>query len=319
MQTDLPESRRGWRHGRGSGIIFPLLLVVVGLILLLNNLGVLPWSIWLALGQLWPVILIVFGVDLILGRRNPDLAVGITAAAIVFVAIVAVIMSLSGFPAAAAAGGVEERTASVPLQGASSGDVTVQYPAGNLTVGALPPDTTNLAQVNAALPAGLRLEPTSHLSGAALAATLAVNGNSRSWPFWGPNRGQGASFNALLTPRVPLTIRVNLGAGQSTLDLTALQVKQLSVQSGAGQTTIHFPASAGVTTADVENGAGQVNLVIPPGVGAYVHAPGGLVNVQVPSDRFQRVADGYQTADFATAPNRVDVTLRVGVGGVDVQ
>jgi hypothetical protein len=52
------------RRRRGS-LFFPILLVVVGVALLLNNLGIISGSAWETLISLWPVLLIVWGLDLI--------------------------------------------------------------------------------------------------------------------------------------------------------------------------------------------------------------------------------------------------------------
>lgn len=56
--------QRRERHG-GLGAV---LLITVGIILLLNNLEVLPWSIWENLWKFWPVLLILAGVDSIFGK-----------------------------------------------------------------------------------------------------------------------------------------------------------------------------------------------------------------------------------------------------------
>ena len=47
--------------------VFALLLVLVGGVLLLQNLGVIPWELWLELWRLWPVLIIAFGLNLIVG------------------------------------------------------------------------------------------------------------------------------------------------------------------------------------------------------------------------------------------------------------
>jgi len=47
-------------------LIWPLILITTGIILLLNNFGLLPWSIWAAIWRFWPVTLIFIGLELIL-------------------------------------------------------------------------------------------------------------------------------------------------------------------------------------------------------------------------------------------------------------
>ena len=44
-------------------MIGPVILIGLGVVLLLNNLEVLPWSIWGALFRLWPVLLVAVGLE----------------------------------------------------------------------------------------------------------------------------------------------------------------------------------------------------------------------------------------------------------------
>src|SRR5260370_32932762 len=93
LQANSPPTSTPGRR-RPSRFLFPLLLVIVGAVLLLNNLGILPWSVWTALGQLWPVILILLGIDLLVGRRNAVLGAAITAITLVAVLGAAVLLTL---------------------------------------------------------------------------------------------------------------------------------------------------------------------------------------------------------------------------------
>src|SRR3990172_5801485 len=53
-----------------SSLVGPVILIGFGVILLLNNLGLLSWTIWDTLFRLWPVILIAIGLDILIGRRS---------------------------------------------------------------------------------------------------------------------------------------------------------------------------------------------------------------------------------------------------------
>ena len=48
---------------RRPGLFGPLFLIALGVIFLLNNLGVVQGSFWNALIQLWPVLLILISLD----------------------------------------------------------------------------------------------------------------------------------------------------------------------------------------------------------------------------------------------------------------
>jgi hypothetical protein len=48
------------QNSRG-GLLLPVLVIVAGILLLLNNLNVLDWSVWGEIAKFWPVLLILGG------------------------------------------------------------------------------------------------------------------------------------------------------------------------------------------------------------------------------------------------------------------
>jgi hypothetical protein len=289
----------------------------------LNNLGYLPWSIWTALGQLWPALLILFGLDLLIGRRNAWLGAIVTLIAFLAVLGAGIWLTYHSTAVSEPITSLPQQTAAIPLGAATSGDVTLRFGAGNLQVSALSNGSNDLVDATASLPSGMRLGHVANVRGGTNSVTLSTEGSGGFgwWPFRSfDQRSPGdTTLDVKLNPTTPLTLHADVGAGQSDFDLSSLLVRSLTLNSGAGQTTVHLPVQAGQVTADLHGGAGQIILDVPPDVGAYIHGNNGLVSVHVSNDRFQKMGDGYQTSDYSSAANRVDVTLNLGVGEVDVQ
>ena len=57
-------------RGRRGGLFGPVILIGLGVVFLLNNLGILDWSVWEVIVRLWPVLLIAAGLDVLIGRRS---------------------------------------------------------------------------------------------------------------------------------------------------------------------------------------------------------------------------------------------------------
>ncbi|MDD3531772.1 MAG: DUF5668 domain-containing protein [Candidatus Shapirobacteria bacterium] len=51
-------------------VVWPLILISLGLLFLLNNLGLLSWSAWNILWRFWPIFLILSGLELVLGDSS---------------------------------------------------------------------------------------------------------------------------------------------------------------------------------------------------------------------------------------------------------
>ena len=64
-------------------VLLPMLLIIGGALLLASNLGWLPWSFWESAWRLWPVLLILLGLEVILTGRGVWSAI-VTAVVVVF-------------------------------------------------------------------------------------------------------------------------------------------------------------------------------------------------------------------------------------------
>jgi predicted membrane protein len=82
---------------------------------------------------------------------------------------------------------------------------------------------------------------------------------------------------------------------------------------------VNLPIQAGYTRVEVESGAASVTLRVPEDVAARIKASGGLSEISVDQNRFPRTGNGYQSADYDTAANKVDILIETGVGSVKVK
>ncbi|HEX2185913.1 MAG TPA: DUF5668 domain-containing protein, partial [Chloroflexota bacterium] len=126
------ETLTGGRPRRRRSIVAPVLLIALGGLLLLNNLGVVPWDVWETLWRFWPLVLVLAGLELLLGNRGS--ALGLLIAAIVVVGSLAIVTQ--GGSGQHTGRGVSQ-TVTPSLQGATQADVSVNFGAGRLTLGAL--------------------------------------------------------------------------------------------------------------------------------------------------------------------------------------
>jgi hypothetical protein len=121
-----------------------------------------------------------------------------------------------------------------------------------------------------------------------------------------------------LTTEVPLDLRIDAGASRAVLDLGGLRVRALDLQTGASETRIRLPRAAGVTTVKAQTGAASLTLEVPAGVAARIRTRMALGSTEIDTARFPASGTGYESSDFATAANRVDIDLQGGVGSVRV-
>lgn len=299
-------------------LVGPILLIAAGVVLLLNQTGRLPWAVWGTLWRFWPVILILIGLEVIVGlSRSRLLYVLSVFFAVAILGTLVLYAVYAGGPMARSQSGGRTEEIVEQLNDADRASVQLQFAVGTLNMGALV-DSANFAE-------GLieygrysqGIKRTFRSSGGRLSYGLTAQTEPIS--FWWPGQDGGERWSIDLTPRIPLDIEVRAGVGDLYLDLGELTVTRLDVGSGVGDTTIDFPIAAGRTTAVVQGAIGDMILRIPEGVGARVTFSKLLASVDVRDPRFVRSDDAYVTANYDTAPNRLDVEVKLVIGNIVIE
>ncbi len=265
---------------RRPAVFWGTVLVLVGLVLFLDNLGVFGGvSVW---NLLWPLLLIAIGVWVLVGtvwRGEP----------------------------------LQMEPVSIPLGDAARAEVKVQHGAGRLAVSA---GAEQGMLISGEFAGGL--DYAAEREGDALEVRMKPAAGAWAFPWnWGPRRG--LDWNLRFTDEVPLALKFETGAGEYQLDLSGLRVTELELETGASATSLVLPAQAGYTDADISCGAASVSIRVPEGVAARIRVESGLAGISVNSERFPRVEGGYQSPDYDRAANRVDLKIEAGVGSVEVR
>ncbi|MCP4305857.1 MAG: cell wall-active antibiotics response protein, partial [bacterium] len=119
-------------------------------------------------------------------------------------------------------------------------------------------------------------------------------------------------------PGVELELDFHTGATDTTLDLSGLLVNSLDLKTGASSTIITAPEQ-GHTKASVDAGAASVEVRVPPSAAARIVAETGLAEVDIDTNRFLPSGGGYESADYSTSLNRLDLRIKGGVASFKVR
>jgi hypothetical protein len=118
---------------------------------------------------------------------------------------------------------------------------------------------------------------------------------------------------------IPMSLNVSTAATQAALDLSALQLTEIRLHSGANDLTVILPAQARYTLVQVESGAAAIRLYVPEGVAAHIRPREGLAAVQVDEGRFPPVGRVYESEDYDEAEHRVDIYINAGTSNISIQ
>ena len=301
------------RHYRG-GFVWPIILIGAGVVFLLNNLGIVGWSIWETLLRLWPILLIAAGLDLLVGRRFP--LGSVLLALLLIVVLVLAVQGTLKLPAVSANAGVDHtETISQDLGSEERASIDIQFGTGNLNVTALGEGSRQLVQGTLDLSRNERLTDDFRVSNGVGYYTLKSEG---SWS-WGAEvfTDEGKNWDLGLNRDIQLDLEVDAGAGKSMLDLAALNLRRFKLDGGVGQVTVKLPVR-GRYDMTIDGGIGQVILMVPQGLGARVRVDGGLGGVDVQGD-FRQQGDEYTTSNYNTAENRATLEVKGGIGQIIIK
>jgi len=197
----------------------------------------------------------------------------------------------------------------IPLEGAADAEVMVTFGAGRLQVRAAGPGML----VDGTFAGGVRVERAGGPGRARLAPPTLPSG-------WALDRAP-YTWTMGVSGEVPLRLRVETGAADAELDLSALRLAELRLRTGASETRVTLPAAAGVTIVDAEGGATTIRFRVPDGVAARIRSSIVLGSSEIDTARFPRTAagDAWESPDFATAANRVEISVRGGIGSLSVR
>lgn len=132
---------------------------------------------------------------------------------------------------------------------------------------------------------------------------VGLEGEGRSWGNVGNN-----SIRLRLNPQIPLSLRANTGVGESTIDLSAMNLTSLELQSGVGETKLSMlePNRSECRQMEISTGVGAFSLT-------------GLGNFNCDQMRFRGGVGGSElelSGDWETVGS---IEIEVGVGGVEIR
>lgn len=289
-----------------QSIVGPVFLIGLGIVFLLANYGYLALNVWELVLRLWPILLIAIGLDIVIGHRSFLLSlVGLA------IALLLLVGALWLFGVRVETGrALNSEQVSQALDGADRARVTVAPAVGSLRL-------TSMSD-----PEGLISGSVRRVGNETITTDYSVTDGMANYSLRGT---AGLSFTAtsvwtwdlVLTPAIPIDLATSMGAGQSLIDLTNLDISALDVNLGVGQTTVVLPEE-GTFEGRVDGAIGQIVIHVPPEMAVRINADTGIANINVPSD-FERQGDVYVSPGFDTADNRIELQVDQAIGNVEVR
>jgi hypothetical protein len=324
---------------RNEKIIPGLVLVLIGVLILLHNFGHLHFS-WWNIFRLWPIFLVIGGVNLIFAHNRSVLATVIKIAVILggfaFIIFYKFDDDNRWWPAAGFHFNTNDDDSSsdddmdstkngqiVHVQGSNT--FTEPYNAAakiarlNISGGATTytlSDTTNqLLQAQTTQFYG-RYKFDHHVEDSVYVMDFVMKGQHGNLN-WGDHHNQSNKADIKLNVKPIWEVYIEAGATKLDFDLSKFKIKTLDISGGAAAFNVKLGQPLADTKVDVSSGVSSVTIRIPANAACHITTSTGLTDNQF--EGFNKNNDGtYETAGFGNAKNKIFIDLSGGLADFKV-
>ena len=293
---NLPPARRY------RGFFWPAVLILIGVVALLANAGLISTDRLALLTDLWPLILIVIGLEIIARRAVPGSAGDVAA---VLIVVIAAGGALAYVALAPNPGATHALDVSAPLGSMSHAAVEVDVGAATITMSGSSSLEGKLYQAHIVYSGS---KPDVSLEN----GTLHISQANNRFGF----QAKHFTLDLQLNPTIPWTITSNGGATTETYNLAAVHVRSIEINSGASREDLTLGSPSGAVPITINGGALTVHVHRPAGAGASVTVSGGAISLDF--DGHQQHAIGNLEQSDLTGPDMYKIEVNGGACTVTV-
>jgi len=292
-------------------LLIALLLIGLGALLLLANLGYLDWDFVAAVWRLWPLFLVILGVYLLFDRTRGGRAAAVILAVLLVGIALAVLAWQVGWDNGN--GNLTEGDLEGPrARGVEEASLSIDLGALDLDI--------NSGHIPRVVEGRYRLADSAEIrEQAGDAYALAISsGEGQGFDFdllpFGNDRGQFVELT--LADGIAWSLDVNIGATSADIDLGQTVLRALNIDAGASSLDIVVGevVAGGDAEVTIEGGAGDYNLRLPSELDITLETDNALSSTNV-ADAFR---DEGGLFVYEGGGNDLRVKINTGVSLVEV-
>ncbi len=287
---------------RYRSFFWPALLILAGIVALLVNLGQVPVERVFQAVNLWPLILVVIGLELIIRRLMHGVTGDVAAAVVVLLAIIGAATYVAVAPNPVASQALD---ASGRLGDVQTASLEINAGAATVKISSDSGVGTDLYKAHIAY-SGTKPDVTFDAS----SRKLTINQRGNNFLVFQSRRFE---LDLQINPKVTWAVELNTGATTSTLDLSQVKLKSLALNSGAARDEITLGPASEIVPVEIDGGALTVHIHRPQGVAASVDVSGGAVNLNADGEGMHGIGhQGYKSPGWLHAMGGYKVEINGG-------
>jgi len=290
--------------------VTPIILITLGVIFLLNNFGLLPWDIWNNLWKFWPVILILIGIEVLIGY---SISIRTLFILVILIFLIPLFIAVNPFTKNPLA--TDDLTLAESSGNLTRAKIIIDLPATNINLKAQENTSFNIFEGKISYSkAAEKPKITKEENFNRAIFTINQNTQKTALPFISSLKN---NVDIKLTKQIPLEIIFKTGASQGTIDLNNLRVDYLEIDSKASSLKLIF-GNQYSCRAVLKTGASSIEVVVPKEIAAKIKVDSKIKNLSIDS-RFKKEGSEYKTTDFDKAFTKLEIEISALAGTITIK
>ncbi len=310
-------------HRRGS-FVWPILFIGAGVYFLLVNLGYASPLSWEILSKLWPVLLIIIGLDILLGRRS---LIGSAISSLIALVLIGGLLwlvltgpqklNLYGINLNLSSElNIKSRTIQEPLDDIKDTELHINWSSGRQVLYALPQDSVYLLDGDLTFYNDIDYDVYRNGSRAVIRINAIPSPQE-----WFSYKWQPTDWKIGLNPNVNYDLIFDIHSGQHEFDLKEIKLSRFKLDLGSGAVDMVLPD--GEYTGIVDMGSGDLSITLPETSAVQVKLDQGSGNFRAPG--MTQISAGkkdggiWQTKEYDKAAQHIELDIDKGSGDIYIR
>lgn len=290
------------------------ILISVGLVLLLNNLDYVDWSVWFSILSLWPVLLIAIGIEKLFAK-TPLSFLALLSPILLLIAILGpayFYLTQAEEPDFLRNTYNWEKELELPYK---KGYASIDYKAGRLEINPSP-DKLITAELDY-----WRRKPISvyNYSEPDSVVRLDIKGVDRFWKAgFKSSLKKSRDWKISLSDKIPWELEIENAAMSGDFDFSQLILENLSIKLDASSLELKLGDKAKSLKASIDTDVSKLELLLPKSAGLQIENRASLSSTEFKNISLNRGKKRVWTYNYDSAHSRIEIRLKGAISRLKI-
>ncbi|WP_432408588.1 LiaI-LiaF-like domain-containing protein [Wukongibacter sp. M2B1] len=292
---------------KNRGIASGLILVFIGLFLLMTNLGIISWSLLDVMFSLWPIALIVIGINVIFRDRK---TIKYLTWGIFFIMII-----VFGFYQQYKFGDARliNKDSDIVIENrveTTNGKLNLQLGSGEIRM-----DSTDDNLISANIPKA-RVDKDVRFTNDNTKVNIDIEQKS---DFFQIGNRKSHVYKFSLKDDLLWDIDIDIGAIDGTMDFSNIRLEKLDIDMGASDLNLIFGDKVDHTIVNIDGGVSDLQITIPENLGVRIDMDSFINDTNINRLGWRKGDDYYFSPNYEVAEKKLDIDIDMAIGDFNIK